>query len=150
LRTDDEVRSNESLRTVKTLFTIHNLAYQGVFTEEEAARIGISDDVFHPAALEFYGSLNLMKGGLVYADQISTVSPTYAREIQTPEYGCGLEGVLQARAAHLSGILNGIDYNIWNPETDKLIPANYCNSNGKAECKAALQEETGLPVTPEI
>lgn len=151
LRTDPEVRANANLREVKTLFTIHNQAYQGLYPREQAERIGIGATLFHPAALEFYGALNLMKGGLVYADQISTVSPTYAKEIQTPEYGCGLEGLLLARASHLTGILNGIDYSIWNPETDKLIPAHFSAGDlaGKAACKAALQKEVGLPVSAE-
>ncbi|MGI8906700.1 MAG: glycogen synthase GlgA [Candidatus Sumerlaeaceae bacterium] len=151
LRTDSDVRSNAGLRSVKTLFTIHNQAYQGVFPRDEAERIGIGDNLFHPAALEFYGALNLMKGGLLYADKISTVSPTYAREIQTPEYGSGLDGVLLSRASHLTGILNGIDYDTWNPETDKLIPAHFTRADlsGKSKCKAALQEEVGLDASPE-
>jgi starch synthase len=151
LRTDPEVRANANLRDVKTLFTIHNQAYQGLYPREQAERIGIGATLFHPAALEFYGALNLMKGGLVYADQISTVSPTYAKELQTAQYGAGLEGLLVNRSSHLTGILNGIDYDVWNPETDKLITEHFCAADptGKAACKAALQKEAGLPVSAE-
>lgn len=152
LRTDPEVRNDEGLSSIHVLYTIHNLAYQGVFPPAEAARIGIGPELFHPAALEFYGSLNLMKGGLMYADRLSTVSEQYAREIQTSEFGCGLEGVLTMRSAHVTGILNGIDYDIWNPETDPHLPANYSSDDlsGKKKCKAALQEECGLPQNPEV
>jgi starch synthase len=97
--------------------------------------------------VEFYGDVNLLKTGIVYADRITTVSPSYAREIQTPEFGEGLDGLLRARSAQLRGILNGCDYNLWNPETDPLIPANYSAANlaGKLECKKGLLAEFGLP-----
>lgn len=152
LHTDVEMRCDPALTQIKTLFTIHNQAYQGVFSREEAARVGIGDELFHPAAMEFYGALNLMKGGLVYADRLSTVSERYAQEIQTPDFGCGLDGVLQARSSHLTGILNGIDYEVWNPATDPHIAQNYTAQNlaGKAACKAALQKEYDLPVNEKV
>jgi len=152
LRTDHEMRADGSLSRVRVLYTIHNLAYQGLFASEEAARIGIGPELFHPAALEFYGALNLMKGGLLYSDRLSTVSQRYAEEIQTAEFGCGLEGVLTMRRAHLTGILNGIDYNLWNPGTDEFLPAHYSRTNiaDKAKCKAALQQECGLPVRADV
>ena len=107
------------------LFTIHNLAYQGIFAREWFERLGLDDTLWSMHALEFYGSFSFMKGGLVYADWITTVSPTYADEIMRPEFGCGLEGVLQSRADRLSGILNGIDTTAWDPRHDPLIAQTY-------------------------
>jgi starch synthase len=107
---------------------------------------GLGWDLFTPAGIEFYGKLNFLKGGLVFADLLTTVSPTYAMEIQTPEYGEGLDGVLRERSADLVGILNGIDYETWNPATDPEIPKRFGpdDLDGKAVCKAALREEMGL------
>jgi starch synthase len=132
---------------IKILLTIHNLGYQGLFPRDALADLGIDPSLFNPGALEFYGMVNFLKGGIVYADAISTVSPTYAREIQTPEYGFGLDGLLRARAGHLHGILNGVDYTEWSPETDKYIATNYDPRNlaGKRICKADLLKEFGLP-----
>ena len=103
--------------------------------------------LFRPDGLEFFGSISYIKGGIAFADALNTVSPTYAREIQTPEYGFGLDGALRARADVLSGILNGVDYGEWNPETDPLIPARYSAADlaGKRVCKQRLLEEFGLP-----
>ena len=131
----------------RTLFTIHNLGYQGLFPPAALADLGLDATVFTPASLEFWGRVNLMKGGLVYSDAVNTVSPTYAREIQTPEYGFGLDGVLRARSDVLSGILNGVDYSEWNPETGPYIPAGYSSDDlsGKTACKQALLREFGLP-----
>lgn len=150
LRTDPEMRADPVLPKVRTLFTIHNLAYQGLFPRPAAQDLGIGDDLMHPAALEFYGGLNLLKGGIVFADRLSTVSRRYAEEILTHEYGCGLEGILQVHRGRLTGILNGIDTGVWNPETDPLIPHHYSarDLSGKARCKAALQSELGLPESP--
>lgn len=150
LRTDAEMKADPALQQIKTLFTIHNLAYQGVYSRAVATGIGIGDELFHPAALEFYAQLNLLKGGIIFADRLSTVSRRYAEEIQTPEYGCGLEGVLQVHRHRLTGILNGIDATTWDPATDPHIPAHYSpeDLSGKAECKAALQRELGLPENP--
>jgi starch synthase len=131
-----------------TLLTIHNLAYQSIYPKESLALAGIGADQFYPSSpFEFWGQVNLLKAGIEMADRINTVSPTYAREIQSdPEQGCGLEGVLKRRSRDLSGILNGIDYEEWNPETDPLIPANYSAADleGKKKCKRELLDEFGL------
>ncbi|MDR5683295.1 MAG: glycogen synthase GlgA [Armatimonadota bacterium] len=139
------------LRDVASLLTVHNLAYQGVFPAERFSATGLPPELFSSAALEFWGKVNLLKGGLVFADLLSTVSPTYAREIQTPEFGCGLDGVLRERAHDLYGILNGADYTVWDPWVDELIPARYsaADLSGKAVCKAELQREFGLDPAPE-
>ena len=129
-----------------TLFTVHNLAYQGLFPPEQLPLTGLGPEVFTPAGIEFYGKINLLKGALVFADLLTTVSEQYAREIQTEEFGCGLEGVLRARAADLIGILNGVDYSAWDPATDRHIAANYTPDQiaGKAVCKDDLQRAVGL------
>ncbi len=132
---------------IRTLFTIHNLGYQGLFTAAVLPEIGLGPKFFTPETLEFYGKVNLLKGGIVFSDRVSTVSKGYAREIQTPEYGFGLEGLLRARAGRLAGIVNGVDYTEWSPETDPYIAAKYSADDlaGKAECKQALLAEFGLP-----
>lgn len=131
-----------------TVYTIHNLAYQGRYGGEVFEQTGLSDTIFNSDGFEFHGDLNLMKGALHYADRLNTVSPRYAREIQTVDYGEGLDGTLQARSNHLSGILNGVDYEVWNPATDPHIPEPFSRNDltGKAECKTALQAAFGLPV----
>ncbi len=135
-----------ALAGAKTLLTIHNLAYQGLFPKEAFPRLGLDRSLFSINGLEYYDQINLLKGGIVFADAINTVSPSYGQEIQTEEFGCGLDGVLRDRAAVLSGIINGVDYRDWNPETDALIPATYSKSDlkGKAKNKAALMEAFGL------
>ncbi|HLW48203.1 MAG TPA: glycogen synthase GlgA [bacterium] len=148
----EEPRSSALDRTA-TLFTIHNLAYQGLFSPEQLPVTGLGPRVFTPRGIEFYGKVNLLKGGLVYADRLSTVSEQYAREIQTPEFGCGLEGVLRERAADLVGILNGVDYGAWDPSADPHIAARYTpdDLSGKAACKRDLQRSQRLvdaPKTP--
>src|SRR5439155_24909651 len=122
--------------------------YRGTFWPPDVPLTGLDWGLFNWRQLEFHGKLNLLKGGLVFADAITTVSPTYAREIRTPELGCGLEGVLDERSDALYGILNGIDVDEWNPATDPLIPARYSAKSpaGKSKCKAALQRKLGLPV----
>jgi len=110
---------------VKTLFTIHNLGYQGLFPTKSLAATALDPALFRPDGLEFYGRVSFIKGGLEFADFLNTVSPTYAAEIQTPEYGFGLDGALRARAAVLTGILNGVDYRDWSPDVDPLIPARF-------------------------
>ena len=134
---------------VASVFTIHNLAYQGRFRSWQLPESGLGLDLFHPGCLEYYGDLNLMKGAIAFASQINTVSPRYAKEIQTPAYGEGLDGFLRTRSRDISGILNGVDYTEWHPATDVHIPANYSvdDLSGKAVCKRALQEECGLPVS---
>ncbi len=131
----------------KTLFTIHNLGYQGIFPETVVAEVGIDPQVYTPQGLEFFGQINYLKGGITFGDALNTVSPTYAREIQTHEYGFGLDGALRARADILSGILNGVDYREWNPENDPLIPARYSPADlaNKRLCKQHLIAEFGLP-----
>lgn len=152
LRTQSEIRDHDAFRSISVLYTIHNLAYHGDFAADVAPQIDIGPELFHPAGLEFYGRLNLMKGGIIFADQISTVSKRYADEIQTREYGAGLEGVLAQRRDSITGILNGIDYRIWNPETDSLIPAHYSAKRfaGKATCKNLLQTDCDLPDNPDV
>ncbi len=131
-----------------TVFTIHNLAYQGVFAPYTFGELDLPGHFFNMHGLEFHGQISFMKAGLFYSDKLTTVSPTYAREIQQPEQGCGLQGLLQMRAADLHGILNGVDTQIWNPATDKLIASNYDGKSltRKQLCKKALQEEAGLTV----
>ncbi len=131
---------------IKTLFTIHNLGYQGLFPKSALAGAGLPDTLFRPDALEFFGRVNLMKAGILYSDALSTVSRAYAREIQTDEYGWGLDGLLRSRSAVLSGILNGVDYSQWNTETDPNLPAHYSKTDlsGKRVCKQALLAEFGF------
>lgn len=130
-----------------TVFTIHNLAYQGLFPAHVFTRLGLPGKLWTPDGVEFYGHFSFIKGGLSYADRITTVSPTYAKEIRTPEYGYGLEGLLTHRAQRLEGILNGVDYGIWDPSRDPVIKKTYSAAKFglKAENKRALQESFGLP-----
>jgi starch synthase len=133
---------------MRTLFTIHNAGYHGLFPAAAQSDIGLAGtDAFRPEGLEFFGKVCYLKGGLNYSDFLNTVSPTYAREIQTPEYGFGLDGVLRGRSHVLSGILNGVDYTDWNPQTDRFIAANYSAADltGKRACKEDLLREFGLP-----
>ena len=131
-----------------TVFTVHNLAYQGLFDEADFGLLGLPSRLMVPGGLEFHGQLSFMKAGLKYARRITTVSPTYAHEIATDAFGCGLDGVVRARGADVSGILNGVDGAVWSPATDALIAAPYSAEalEGKARCKAALQQELGLAV----
>lgn len=133
----------------RTLLTIHNLAYQGLFPVECFHSTGLDWSYFHWRRLEFYNQVNYLKGGINFADAVSTVSPTYAREIQRHENGCGLDGVLSDKKDRLYGILNGIDQAEWNPRTDPLIPAHYHlkDLRGKARCRARMFQETGLRKT---
>jgi starch synthase len=134
-----------------TVFTIHNMAYQGLFPYEVFVRLGLPRWLWSPEHLEFYEQMSFIKGGLVFADRINTVSPTYAEEIQTDEFGCGLQGLLRRRRNDLRGILNGIDDSHWNPASDSLIPSNYdvTSLERKAPNKAALRRELGLNEAPE-
>ncbi len=133
-------------RHTAVLLTIHNLAYQGLFPPQILPQVSLDARLFNVNGLEYYGNVNLLKGGILYADFLSTVSRKYASEIQTEEFGCGLEGVLRKRGDRLHGILNGVDYDAWNPATDKLIAANYTPQDlqGKAACKKALLERMGI------
>lgn len=136
------------LGIARSLQTVHNLGYQGVFSAGQFAVTGLSRDLLNINALEYYGQFNLLKGGITYADAVSTVSPAYAREIQTPEYGLGLEGVLSQHRGKLVGILNGVDEREWNPQTDAHIAESYGAQRlaGKKTCKKLLQRELGLPM----
>lgn len=135
---------------VRTVFTIHNLAYQGRFPLEEHRELGLPAALLSTEGLEFHGCGNFMKSGLVFADQLTTVSPRYAQEIRTPEFGSGLDGVLSARRSRLCGILNGVDYQVWDPANDPWLAAKYSRADlhGKAVCKAAMQEAGGLRTDP--
>jgi starch synthase len=136
----------------RTLFTIHNLVYRGLFKPTVLKEIGLPERLNGPDALEFYGDISYLKGALVYSDALSTVSRTYAKEIQTPEYGAGLDGLLRARRSVLWGIVNGADYERWNPATDPHLAARYSADDltGKQACKRALIREFGLaPENPE-
>lgn len=137
---------------VKTLLTIHNLGYQGVFSHNDMPLTGLGWDYFTFDKLEFYGKLNFLKGGIAFADAINTVSKKYAEEILTTEYGCGLEGALTFRKKNLYGIVNGIDYNEWNPEIDANLPEKFDTKKmaGKAVCKATVQKAYKLPVDEKI
>jgi starch synthase len=131
---------------MKTVFTIHNIAYQGLFSAGCFPRTNLPEELFSMDGLEYYGQVNFLKGGILFADRLTTVSPRYAAEIQTPEFGCGLEGVIQARVDDLSGLINGVDTAVWNPATDKLIPARYSAASlaGKRECRAELLRHCGF------
>ncbi len=136
----------------RSIFTIHNLGYQGLFPNEEFPLTGLDKSFFHMDKLEFHGKINLLKGGIVFSDYITTVSPTYSKEIQAKELGFGLEGVLAKRQGCLLGILNGIDYSIWDPKTDRIIASNYSISDlqGKQKNKEILQEICGLPKKADV
>lgn len=138
--------SDSFFSKTSVVLTIHNLGYQGHFPPHLLPQISLHAGLFTLEGLEFYGKVNLLKGGIIYSDAITTVSKKYAEEIQTAEFGCGLEGVLRSRADRLQGILNGVDYEAWSPETDKLIPATYTPENlkGKQACKKALLEAMGV------
>jgi starch synthase len=140
------------LRPPKTVFTLHNLAFQGLFPASVIDELGLPREYYNPDGFEFYGKVSYLKAGLALADHLTTVSPRYAREIQTPEQGFGMDGLLRARSAVLHGILNGADYEIWNPARDLHLPATYTAEtlSGKRTCKAALQRELGLPVRPDV
>jgi starch synthase len=138
-------------RAVRTLLTIHNLAYQGIFWHHDMPILGLDWRLFNHRQLEFYGHISFLKAGIVFADMLSTVSPTYAKEIQTPYYGCGLQGVLSERREQLYGIVNGVDYRVWDPAVDRHIAATYDPTTvaaGKPRCKAALQRLYHLAERP--
>ena len=141
------------MNNVKSVMTIHNLAYQGRFWHLDMPLTGLDWKYFNWEQMEFHGDLNLMKTGIVFADTVTTVSPTYAREITEPELGCGLDSILKGRGQDLVGIVNGVDYTLWDPSTDCHLPQNYSVENwrdGKSVCKAQLQAELGLEVRDEV
>ena len=139
--------ADPQLSGIPVIFTIHNMGYHGLFARDVLARIGLPDSLFRMEALEFFGQVNYLKGGLVFSDYLTTVSRKYAEEIQTSEYGHGLDGVVRMRASHLVGILNGVDYSVWNPEVDSLIAARYSarDLSGKQVCKRDLLAQFQLP-----
>jgi starch synthase len=134
-----------------TAFTIHNIAYQGLFKKEKFELTGLPIEMYNPEGIEFWERINFMKAGIVYADAINTVSQKYSEEIQTPEYGYGLEGILRKRREDLSGILNGVDYQDWDPSHDPHLVARYGlrDLSGKRECKKDLLKEFHLPLSLE-
>jgi starch synthase len=142
----------QPLHGAASVMTIHNLAYQGVHDPGGLFVTGLGQQHFNPGEFEHFGALNLLKAAIRHSTMLSTVSETYCREIQTPAFGCGLDGELAARRSDLWGILNGIDLDEWNPETDRYLPARFSavDLSGKAECKAALQARLGLPVRPDV
>jgi starch synthase len=145
LRTQHE--DNQELSRLPVVLTIHNVGYQGVFPRESMKRAGLPAELFGMNGLEFYNQVSYLKGGLLFADALTTVSRKYAQEIQTAEYGHGLEGVVRSRASRLTGIINGADYSIWDPRTDNLIAARYSSKDlsGKRLCKTDLLDSFGLP-----
>lgn len=134
-----------------TVFTTHNMAFQGNFPASWLEKIGIPPALFQTGGVEFYNQISFLKAGLRYADRVTTVSPTYAQEILSPELGFGMEGVLRQRGEDFSGILNGIDEALWNPASDKMLPSTFQANDisGKRICKTALQRELGLPEAPD-
>ena len=147
-----ELQGDPFFMKTALVYTIHNLAYQGLFEREALADLGLDPSCFTMDRLEYYGKVNLMKGGILTADVVNTVSTSYCREIQTEEMGCGLQGVLRQRDHDLYGILNGIDYQDWNPATDPALFKNYTATalSGKAANKKALQKALGLEQSPHI
>ena len=141
-------RQDDFFAAMKTLLTIHNLGYQGIFPLTLLRQLELPAELASPAELEYFGNLSVLKGGIHYSDLINTVSPTYCREIQEPEQGYGFDGILRERSADLSGIINGLDSRIWNPETDAVLEHQYTAQNlrGKGLCKRALQQELGLEI----
>jgi len=139
-------------KNMRTLLTIHNIGYQGLFAKDQFSKLGLDWSLFNIEGLEFYDKVNILKGGMEFSDIINTVSPTYAKEIQTKEFGFGLEGVLNKRKNSVFGILNGLDYSIWDPETDKSISKNFSarKPDGKAQCKEDLQALCKLPLNKDV
>lgn len=134
------------LESAATVMTIHNLGYQGIFWHLDMPLVGVGWEYFTPAHMEYYGRLNFLKSGIVFSDEVNTVSPGYRNEVLTPEFGFGLEGVLQEKGDRFTGILNGVDYTVWNPENDRYLTTPYGSSDlrGKAICKTDLQRIAGL------
>jgi len=141
-----QFQSDPAFSSTATLFTIHNIGYQGLFPEEKLFVCGLPPETFQPEGIEYWGAMSLLKAGIVYSDAITTVSPKYSLEIQTTEFGMGMEGILQKRSAVLHGILNGADYSVWNPTMDPHIASNYDSDHlsEKMVNKAVLLKETGL------
>ncbi len=141
-----------SLRSTAAVLTIHNLGYQGIFPRPEMVTAGLGPELFNQNALEFWGQMNFLKGGIVFSDAVIAVSRKYAEEIQTDEFGFGLEGIIRTHSNKLFGIMNGANYSRWDPRTDPNLPANFDRTSlrGKARCKSALQREMKLDENPGI
>ena len=139
-------RADSFFSSVASVFTIHNIGYQGLFPPDRLHTCGVPVTEFNPDGIEFWGKISLLKAGIVYADAITTVSPRYSQEIQTTEFGMGMDGILRKRASDLYGILNGADYSSWNPAKDRHLTDHYSlrNIGGKRKCKAGLVKELGL------
>jgi len=131
---------------MKTIFTIHNIAFQGVFPMRSFYRTNLPDELMSIDGLEYYGQMSFMKAGILFADRVTTVSPRYAHEIQTPQFGCGLDGVIATRSEDIVGLINGIDMEVWNPAVDELLPARYSAKelSGKKACRAELLTRCGF------
>lgn len=140
------------LESSASVITIHNLGYQGIFWHLDMPLVGVGWEFFTPKYMEFHGKLNFLKSGIVFAEEVNTVSPGYRNEILTPKFGFGLEGVLQEKGSHLTGILNGVDYRAWNPSSDEKIAAQYSahDLSGKSSCKTQLQQLAQLPERPDV
>jgi starch synthase len=148
-----EYRVLRRFENIRTVFTIHNMAFQGRFWHWDMLLTGLDWKYFNWKQLEFFGELNFLKGGIVFSDQVTTVSPRYAQEIQIQPHGCGLEGILFQRRESVVGILNGADYDVWDPRDDQYLPTQYDVHTwveGKKICKAELQRQLGLPLRPDV
>jgi starch synthase len=145
-------KKDSFFKNTRTLLTIHNIGYQGIFSKEQFPRLGLDWSFFTMDTLEFYEKINILKGGMALADAVNTVSPTYSKEIMAPEQGFGLEGMLQKRKGRVFGIINGLDYSVWDPAKDKFIAKTYSPQSvqDKKINKEALQKECNLPVKSEI
>jgi starch synthase len=141
-----EFKDSPLYKKIATIFTIHNLSYQGIFSKVILDKVGLDKSLYSIDKMEYWGKINFMKGGIIFSEKISTVSPTYSREILTPEYGNGLDGVLRTREKDIVGIINGIDYEEWNPETDPFIKKNYSKNSlkKKLKCKKDLMIDQEL------
>ena len=149
----EQLRNEPGFENIATMFTIHNMNFQGRFWHWDMQLTGLDWEYFNWQALEYYGDINLLKAGILFAEKVTTVSPTYANEIQTEDFGCGLDAVLRERREDLSGILNGVDLDHWSPENDSYISTQYNIETfeiGKAACKVALQNEFNLPQRLEV
>jgi starch synthase len=138
-------------KNTQSILTIHNLAYQGVFPKRDYPKLNVEGHLFHTQGLEFYDQINVLKGGIIFSDAVTTVSPQYAKEMQSPRLGCGLDGVLRNRSSDIYGILNGLDYKAWDPKDDPLLDHNYSAADleGKRQSKGSLQKTFHLAMQPD-
>jgi starch synthase len=145
-------KNDPFFKKTRAILTIHNIGYQGLFPKEQFPKLGLDWSLFNMEGMEFYDKINILKGGMVFCDAINTVSVTYSKEIQTKEFGFGLEGVLAKRKGSLFGIINGLDYTIWNPQSDKFIAKNFSEQTlaDKVKDKEDLQKLCGLPVKKDV